>query len=124
MFACSILLSCCDVLTHVFGHRFHVLPHEFVTHKWHAANKWAGQQRQDVKQKMLDAFNKFKVVRFCARFVILQLKFACASVDRRLMREITLFRMSNTTSRQKAASEPSKMKSGRLIADIKRSLVD
>ena len=37
-----------------------MLPHEFVTHKWHAANKWAGQQRQEVKQKMLDAFNKFK----------------------------------------------------------------
>jgi hypothetical protein len=45
--------------------RFHVLPHEFVTHQWHAANKWAGSQRDEVKQKMLDAFNKFKEVSFC-----------------------------------------------------------
>jgi hypothetical protein len=46
--------------------RFHVLPLEFVTHKWHVANRWAGPQRVEVKQKMLDAFNKFKEVSFCA----------------------------------------------------------
>jgi hypothetical protein len=55
-------LSSCGLL-HFYAplrHRFHVLPREFVTHKWHAANKWAGTQREEVRQKMLNAFNKFK----------------------------------------------------------------
>ncbi len=94
-----------------------MLPHEFVTHKWHVANKWAGQQRQDVKQKMLDAFNKFKEVRFFARFdnAASMPNAKSTSVDSQSRYDVALFRTSNTINPPKAALGLSKMRSGRFV---------